>query len=619
MGNCCNVFADESGLCCCMDMDRYKQVELDKVVPNSQRHCTDVPCCCIVIVALILEIWIAVVAYEEGANPHLMTDGYDYELEMCELVVWPSLSEYKIRICIDENASCNDITNDANNPYMIDNYPSKQFVNSYCLPTDLNELQGTEVEEKFHSYEQTWESAMVDLRTAKWLVIIMSFTAVILSFIYVKIIAYIGRFLVWFAALLLLGGGVVLSYFLISKGLEDMNHSETETSGKWQVSIGITISVIVFILVLIIWFERKNVKLVIEMLRESSHALSQLPFTLCAPIYFSILSLAYTFAWGIEFAYVYSVKVEVGPIDMPQTFIDNGNYGNQYWYLDFDPIMETALIIHVIIWFYFMQFIIYLGFMTLAGVFADWYFSQWEDEVRQKKVMERSWPICSSFWRTCRFHLGSIAFASLVLTIIRMMRACVQYIESKVIGSGNPISKCCFACVKCCLWCCQWIFDKINKNGLIFITIYGNSYCYASYSSFKLIIAHLDTSVMVSAVATSSEILGKFMISVGLTAISVLCMVYMEYYKNNLTSYVFPAFVILIICYIVSSLFMGVFEVAVETIYLSYLIDETVNNGVAKFATGEFEEIKRRQSSAIDQYISSDNNRSEAEYLTTAV
>eukprot|EP01084_Bolivina_argentea_P201127 343842_1 len=94
------------------------------------------------------------------------------------------------------------------------------------------------------------------------------------------------------------------------------------------------------------------------------------------------------------------------------------------------------------------------------------------------------------------------------------------------------------------------------------------------------------------------------MITLGLTAISVVCMAYIEYYKNNLSSYLFPAVVIMIVCYLVSSLFMSVFEVAVETIYLSYLIDEKVHGGNPKFATGELSEIRRRVPSTRDDNVS---------------
>eukprot|EP01084_Bolivina_argentea_P210807 358697_1 len=122
--------------------------------------------------------------------------------------------------------------------------------------------------------------------------------------------------------------------------------------GHWQIGLACAIIIIVIILILIIFFERKNIEIVVQMLKEASHALTQLPLTLCTPIYFSIVALTFTFGWCLEFAYIYSVQVEIGPNEMPQAFVDNGNYNNQYWYLMFDPVMESALVWHVVIWLF---------------------------------------------------------------------------------------------------------------------------------------------------------------------------------------------------------------------------------------------------------------------------
>merc|ERR1719229_1767770 len=67
------------------------------------------------------------------------------------------------------------------------------------------------------------------------------------------------------------------------------------------------------------------------------------------------------------------------------------------------------------------------------------------------------------------------------------------------------------------------------------------------------------------------------------TALSVLVMKYNGYYSSNLSSFLFPAVVIFVISYVVAALFMMVFEVAVETIFLCFLVDEEVH-GEAKFA-----------------------------------
>ena len=325
---CCNICSDSTGCGCCMDMDHYKEIELAGIIPNSQRHCTDIPCCLLLIIIILIEIYIIIYSKSQGANSHLITDGYDYNLNMCELVVWPSLSEYKIRICIPENNSCDDFTK--NNEKMIYYYESKKFLNSYCIPTNLDKLIGSDVETNFDSFQQIIERALFDLDITKYLILSISILSIILSFIYIKIIAFIGRFLVFLTATIIIVGGAVLAGFLMDNGIEDLSHQETKTlgisilksivfvkinlyshrkhkklcflccihSGQAQIILSIIIMVILIILLFIIYFERKNVKIVIEMLRESSNAINQMPKTLCTPIYFSILILIFFFFYG---------------------------------------------------------------------------------------------------------------------------------------------------------------------------------------------------------------------------------------------------------------------------------------------------------------------------------
>ena len=41
-------------------------------------------------------------------------------------------------------------------------------------------------------------------------------------------------------------------------------------------------------------------------------------------------------------------------------------------------------------------------------------------------------PLTASFYRTFRYHLGTLAFGSLIIAIIRMIRVMIEYIEEKL-------------------------------------------------------------------------------------------------------------------------------------------------------------------------------------------
>lgn len=80
------------------------------------------------------------------------------------------------------------------------------------------------------------------------------------------------------------------------------------------------------------------------------------------------------------------------------------------------------------------------------------------------------------------------------------------------------------------------------------------------------------------------EIFGRLAIACLTTGICLAVMYNYPYYVNNLSSEIFPSIAIFIISYLIGSLFMMVFEVGVDTIFLCFLVDEAVH-GTPKFAS----------------------------------
>ena len=88
-------------------------------------------------------------------------------------------------------------------------------------------------------------------------------------------------------------------------------------------------------------------------------------------------------------------------------------------------------------------------------------------------------------------------------------------------GGSNPLFKCIFCCIQCCLKCCQCIFDKINKEGFIFTTIYGTPFCYSSFTALKLLVHNVGRSVMIDAVSKYTELFGRVVIALLNTGIFI--------------------------------------------------------------------------------------------------
>ena len=127
--------------------------------------------------------------------------------------------------------------------------------------------------------------------------------------------------------------------------------------------------------------------------------------------------------------------------------------------------------------FWLLFFMSALGEMVLAGSVSGWYWTL--DKVDLINLLTYNYLVSlsiqsgpmenvgllQSFYRVCRYHLGTLAFGSLILSFIRMVRVALEWIEDKIKehGAENPLIKAVMCCCKCCLWCLEKFIRFINR------------------------------------------------------------------------------------------------------------------------------------------------------------
>ena len=217
-------------------------------------------------------------------------------------------------------------------------YESVSFMASYCLPsTDT-------LPDSFDTGSESYSRAIGDLQTAGWLIFIMSLVSILVSFLYLKIISIAGRLLIVMTILTVLVGGITSSWLLIEGGIDNMDNSETETVGKVELVIGIVLAVLGVVFILALWFMRRNIELVIEMLNEASYAIRDRKWTLMFPIAVSFIAIGFMAIWILEALFIYSVKQQA-TYDWPTGFFETNPFysGTQYFELEFDSAMQDSL------------------------------------------------------------------------------------------------------------------------------------------------------------------------------------------------------------------------------------------------------------------------------------
>ena len=81
-----------------------------------------------------------------------------------------------------------------------------------------------------------------------------------------------------------------------------------------------------------------------------------------------------------------------------------------------------------------MNFITALGQCVLAGSFASWY---WSGIGPDRSRNLPTFPLLGSLGRTLRYHTGSLAFGSLIIALVQIVRAFLEYVEYKLTGHGQ--------------------------------------------------------------------------------------------------------------------------------------------------------------------------------------
>jgi len=227
-----------------------------------------------------------------------------------------------------------------------------------------------------------------------------------------------------------------------------------------------------------------------------------------------------------------------------------------------------------------VQFQFYFGFMVVAGAVANWYFTLRDhhgNKIRGDGINELPpSPVYQSLKRTIRYHIGTIALSSFLIALVQFARWVIRYLEKQatpIRGPAGSIQRAILCLLSCCLRCVECCLDKISKNALIWTAIWGDSFFTAACSSFALIWRNLRKVAALNAVSAALLVLGRVTVALVTMAVCGYTLSNVEPYKSEVSSPIVPMLVIFILAYVVSSLFMMIFEVTIDATLLCFLVD----------------------------------------------
>jgi solute carrier family 44 protein 1 (choline transporter-like protein) len=229
------------------------------------------------------------------------------------------------------------------------------------------------------------------------------------------------------------------------------------------------------------------------------------------------------------------------------------------------------------LWFCFValiwtcEFIFACQQLVLAGSVAYWYFRKPTDS-----------PVCDAMSKLVKYHLGSAAKGSFLITLFKIPRIILTYLYAKMKASSSDGNSCAECGLKCCM-CCFWMLEKfiryLNHNAYTVIAIESINFCPAAGVAWNAIWTN------VVSVATINGI-GDFILFLAKLAVAAICgfiSLLMLRGREDIYFYIIPVVIITLFSFFVAHVVLSIYEIVVDTLFLCVYEDRTINGASGRW------------------------------------
>ncbi|KAM9730118.1 choline transporter-like protein 2 isoform 2-T2 [Dama dama] len=452
--------------------------------------------------------------------------------------------------------------------------------------------------------------------TVSWYWIVIGLIiAMVLSLLFIILLRFLAGIMVWVMivmVILVLGYGILHCYMeyarlrgeagsdisLVDLGFQTDFRVYLHLRQTW-VAFMIILSIIEVIIILLLIFLRKRILIAIALIKEASRAVGYVMCSLLYPLvtfFLLCLCIAYWASTAIFLSTsneaVYKIFNDTscpvaGKTCNPETFRSSNEsrlcpgahcqfafYGGESTY---HRALLGLQIFNVFMFFWLANFVLALGQVTLAGAFASYYWAM------NKPDDLPAFPLFSAFGRALRYHTGSLAFGSLILAIVQVIRVMLEYLDQRLKAAENKFAKFLMSCLKCCFWCLEKFIKFLNRNAYIMIAIYGTNFCTSARNAFFLLMRNIIRVAVLDKVTDFLFLLGKLLIvgSVGILAFFFFThrIRIVQDTAPPLNYYWVPIVTVVIGSYLIAHGFFSVYGMCVDTLFLCFLEDLERNDG----------------------------------------
>ena len=188
--------------------------------------------------------------------------------------------------------------------------------------------------------------------------------------------------------------------------------------------------------------------------------------------------------------------------------------------------------------------------------------------------------LIDSTWTIVSRHLGSMAFGSLIVATVQLVRILLKAVEAstKDAQRRNIVVVLVLKCAQCAMWCLQGTVEYISYYGYVYVALEGGSFCRGCRSTFELI-ARFPAQAAVN--KTVQKLLNLLLAWSVPTLSAASCWYYLEGYDEYIAegySAAHATLAVFLMAWVIADGMTTVLSCCIDTIYLSAFVDMDAND-----------------------------------------
>lgn len=428
----------------------------------------------------------------------------------------------------------------------------------------------------------TTAKAMADVNVAKYWIIMLGGVALVLGFIWLILLTCFAGFFVWTAIVLIQLLFIAMTVFFgyqyreINKEQERLkaqgrseDFTNTEKAQKTTLMVlAVVCGIASLIIFFLICFFFQRIQVAVRLIKEAAHAILEMPGIILFPFVPLVLLIGCMFWFVVIWLFLGTVGTEIGD--------SNGNFKGYRT----DRTLQSMQIYFVFGFFWQIAFILAMMEMSFAFAFSRWYYAPTKEAAGKRsctgskseaKDGVSSMTVWSGFGHVLFYHLGTVAFGSLIVAIVMAIRAAIWWLKKNLEKyRNNSFIQRILSCLSYCFLCVQRFIEFINRNAYIVTSMTGNlGFCGAAKRAYTLLTQNAFLLVAVSAVSEFLLLLGKLFIV--LTCVGIAIFIFRD--NETLNYWIIPVILVAILAYAIASCFMLIFSMATQTMFLCFCYD----------------------------------------------